>query len=213
VPTNTDWNTLSTFLGGNTVSGGKMKSIGTQYWLSPNTGATNQSGLSALPAGWRSELGTTFSELGAKSMWWSATQVNTSSANRLRLDNTNANIVIGGVSKRTGQSVRCVRNVVVGSRFGDEENTIISDGLGFDNVQLFPNPASNTINLLVQASSNGDAVVHLYDLLGQSLWVKNENLSEVSNSLMYNISDLSSGVYFLHIKQGTAETILKLTKE
>ncbi|MBU3714493.1 MAG: hypothetical protein FGM46_06040, partial [Ferruginibacter sp.] len=48
VPTDAEWTTLTDFLGSTSVAGGKMKSTGTQYWLSPNTGATNSSSWSAI---------------------------------------------------------------------------------------------------------------------------------------------------------------------
>jgi uncharacterized protein (TIGR02145 family) len=49
VPTYTEWTTLTTYLGGEAVAGGKMKA--TTLWSSPNTGATNSSGFTGLPAG------------------------------------------------------------------------------------------------------------------------------------------------------------------
>jgi uncharacterized protein (TIGR02145 family) len=49
VPTDADWTTLTTNLGGESVAGGKMKSVGTTFWIGPNIGATNESGFSALP--------------------------------------------------------------------------------------------------------------------------------------------------------------------
>lgn len=57
VPTQADFQTLSTYLGGDAVSGGKLKKEGTTYWNSPNTGADNSSGFSALSAGFIYEDG------------------------------------------------------------------------------------------------------------------------------------------------------------
>ena len=57
VPTQTDFTTLQTYLGGASVAGGKLKMIGTGYWNSPNTGATNETGFSALGGGVRLESG------------------------------------------------------------------------------------------------------------------------------------------------------------
>ena len=68
LPTNYDWNVLFTHLGGIDVAGGKMKHVGTQYWDSPNTGATNESGFTALPAG--SYLGTLYN-FGNGAKFWS----------------------------------------------------------------------------------------------------------------------------------------------
>jgi uncharacterized protein (TIGR02145 family) len=53
IPTDEEWTTLIDYLGGEEVAGGKIKLTGTSYWQSPNIGATNESGFSALPAGGR----------------------------------------------------------------------------------------------------------------------------------------------------------------
>jgi len=68
VPSDAEWTTLTTYLGGRSVAGGKMKETGTTHWESPNTGATNESGFTALPAGDRSDY---FEELGYFANWWS----------------------------------------------------------------------------------------------------------------------------------------------
>ena len=53
IPTKADWDTLSTNLGGDTISGGKLKEAGTTHWETPNTGADNSSGFNGLPVGIR----------------------------------------------------------------------------------------------------------------------------------------------------------------
>jgi uncharacterized protein (TIGR02145 family) len=57
VPTDSDWDLFTNYLGGVAVAGGKMKLAGTLYWLSPNTDATNESGFSGLPGGARTPVG------------------------------------------------------------------------------------------------------------------------------------------------------------
>ena len=53
VPNNDEWNELFNYLGGDAVAGGKMKQTGTSLWNPPNSGATNESGFTALPGGKR----------------------------------------------------------------------------------------------------------------------------------------------------------------
>ena len=52
-PTDEEFTQLTDFLGGEGVAGGKMKQVGYNLWLSPNTGATNSSGFNGLPGGYR----------------------------------------------------------------------------------------------------------------------------------------------------------------
>jgi uncharacterized protein (TIGR02145 family) len=56
LPADEEWTVLTTYLGGESVAGGKMKEAGTVHWAPPNTGATNSSGFTALPAGNRGWL-------------------------------------------------------------------------------------------------------------------------------------------------------------
>jgi uncharacterized protein (TIGR02145 family) len=73
VPTDAEWTILTTYLGGESVAGGKMKSVGTAYWNDPNTGATNESGFSVLPGGYRSNDGS-FVSIRNYAFFWSATE-------------------------------------------------------------------------------------------------------------------------------------------
>jgi uncharacterized protein (TIGR02145 family) len=73
LPTDAEWTTLITYLGGETVAGGKMKETCSTLWYSPNTGATNESGFTALPSGFRYNSDGVFDYLGSFGNWWSST--------------------------------------------------------------------------------------------------------------------------------------------
>src|SRR4030066_2563083 len=74
-----DWGFLEGDLGGVPIAGGKMKEEGIAHWKSPNTGATNESGFTALPGGYRRFDGI-FHYLGGYGYWWSTREYNDSSA-------------------------------------------------------------------------------------------------------------------------------------
>jgi len=109
IPTDGEVATLSTYLGGDSVAGGKMKEIGLSYWIAPNTAATNESGFTALPAGYRVNGGN-FSNIGKVTRWWTSTEVDTLDAGSYDLDNTNPNLFRGSYGKNWGHSVRLVKD-------------------------------------------------------------------------------------------------------
>ena len=109
VPSDTEWTTLETFLGGNPGAGGKLKEIGTSHWIAPNTGATDQYGFTALPGGIRPELG----DYGALTMggyWWTATQRTTSNAWMRGMSFNNSNLYRDDFNKAIGYSVRLMKD-------------------------------------------------------------------------------------------------------
>jgi uncharacterized protein (TIGR02145 family) len=77
IPTDDEWTTLTTYLGGLSVAGGKLKEAGTAHWRTPNTGATNETGFSALPGGCHNSDYGYFPYLGYSGYWWSSTESNT----------------------------------------------------------------------------------------------------------------------------------------
>ncbi len=71
LPSDPEWTELTDYLGGDSIVGGKLKD--TTLWESPNTGATNETGFSALPGGCRTDLGI-FSNIDSDGYWWSTTE-------------------------------------------------------------------------------------------------------------------------------------------
>ncbi len=109
VPTDAEWTTLTTFLGGLYVAGGKMKSTGTQYWQSPNTAADNSSGFSGPPGGIR-YANDTFLQIGYDGYWWSATEANTGNAWFRHLNYLNGFVNRMNNPEAYGLSVRCIKD-------------------------------------------------------------------------------------------------------
>ena len=109
VPSDAEWTTLTTFLGGENVAGGKMKSTGTQYWESPNTAADNSSGFSGLPGFSRVGDGT-FGSIGGYATWWSSTEYDTYQAWNCDLQYLYGHVDRYNYFKTNGFSVRCLRD-------------------------------------------------------------------------------------------------------
>jgi uncharacterized protein (TIGR02145 family) len=109
VPTDAEWTILTTFLGGESVAGGKLKETGTTHWDSPNEGATNRTGFTALPGGSRNSIGQ-FISIEITGIWWSSSEYSTTDAWRRHIGYNNFGLWIGNNMKQTGYSVRCVRD-------------------------------------------------------------------------------------------------------
>jgi uncharacterized protein (TIGR02145 family) len=109
VPTEAEWVTLSAGLGSS--AGGKMKETGFVHWRTPNTGATNLCGFTALPTGLRNYNGvceglTTFG------WFWGSTAFseNLVSFRSIEYNNDLLGGVGMGIYKPDGLSVRCIRD-------------------------------------------------------------------------------------------------------
>jgi uncharacterized protein (TIGR02145 family) len=109
VPTDADWTTLIDYLGGGAFAGGKLKETGTNHWESPNTGATNESGFSALPGGYRNGIGG-FYMIGVRGAWWHNNEIDASTAWTLGIHYSDSNVDGLNANKRHGHSVRCMKD-------------------------------------------------------------------------------------------------------
>ena len=109
VSSDEEWTALTDYLVGDEVAGGKLKETGTEHWMSPNTGATNESGFTALPGGYRSNGGDFYS-IKVKGSWYTSTAMDATYVWRRDLSCARASIARWNNNKNFGFSVRCVKD-------------------------------------------------------------------------------------------------------
>lgn len=110
IPSQTEWNTLITYLGGSAVAGGKLKEAGITNWLTPNTGASNSSNFNAIPSGKRGSDGL-FTVSGENVFFWTSTLSTSTRGFYKNIDYNSEAIVEGNHSFRNGLSIRCIKDV------------------------------------------------------------------------------------------------------
>jgi uncharacterized protein (TIGR02145 family) len=109
VPSDADWLALTNYLGGDEIAGGKLKEAGTVHWTTPNTEASNESGFTALPGGYRNKYGT-FSGFGGFCYWWCSNEYDPTLAFYRMLYYTSSFVLRTGNNKLDAFYVRCVRD-------------------------------------------------------------------------------------------------------
>ncbi len=109
IPTKEEFEIMFEHLGDYEMIGGKLKSVGTEYWRSPNEGATNESGFSALPGGCRSEYGN-FQWLSSNAFFWTNSKDGYTNSIDLELGFDVAYFGYRSLKRQFGASVRCVKD-------------------------------------------------------------------------------------------------------
>jgi uncharacterized protein (TIGR02145 family) len=107
VPIYAEWTMLTSYLGGEDNAGGKLKETGTNHWNSPNTGANNEYGFTALPGGTRGYNGT-FNDIGKRMYGCSSTDDINGLALVAGMSEGGSNVFTSAALKSTGFSVRCL---------------------------------------------------------------------------------------------------------
>jgi uncharacterized protein (TIGR02145 family) len=106
VPSDEEWVTMTKYIGEN-AAGGKLKKRDT--WMSPNTGATNATGFTALPGGSRGNLGS-FMDAGIRGHWWSSSENDKTDVWNRTMSYSNSEVTGSSDHKQSGLSVRCVKD-------------------------------------------------------------------------------------------------------
>ena len=109
VPSDADWLTLENYLGGYTIAGGKLKEKGTTHWTTPNYMATNETGFTALPNGWRhiEDKFVNFAKFGG---WWSSTEYTATDAFCNYVSYKSEVVTEEIDNKKCGIAVRCLKD-------------------------------------------------------------------------------------------------------
>ncbi len=109
IPTDDEFTVLIDYLGGESVAGGKMKEAGIEHWISPNEGATNESGFTGLPSGCRYSDGR-YINIYNIGYFWSSTESSDSNARYQGLLYNTPAVLKNGVNKGYGLSIRCLKD-------------------------------------------------------------------------------------------------------
>ena len=109
VPTQDEYHTLVSFVGGEEIAGGKLKENGTRNWNRPNTMATNLSGFTALPCGMRNADGS-FAGIGNAALFWTVTEHSAAAGVGAGLLYNSGAYGETDLAKEAGLSVRCIQD-------------------------------------------------------------------------------------------------------
>ncbi len=110
VPSDAEYSVLTRYLGSaDDVAAGRLKESGIEHWNDPNTGASNSSDFTGLPAGMRFQEGQ-FDHMGKNGLFWSSRRESESLAFYLTLTYNSAASYRTYIYKRSGFSCRCVKD-------------------------------------------------------------------------------------------------------
>jgi len=108
VASDNDGLSLKNYLMGELIAGGKHKETGTTHWVSPNTGATDEFDFTALPGGWRTDVGS-FQNIRNYGYWWTSTLI-TPNAWYRHIQNDSEKLFRATNGQKFGMSVRCIKD-------------------------------------------------------------------------------------------------------
>jgi len=187
VASNSEWLILENYLGGSSVAGGKMKS--TAYWNSPNTGATNSSGLTILPGGeydayYNPKI---FRLIQEYAVIWTSTQIDALKAREKYLSFESAQCFIYDWYKVMKYSVRCIKS----------NTTTVSRSIE-KRMEVYPTIVNNNLTVRIYGALNNNMKIQLINSLGVSLL----NLKITDNTQIIDLKDLSNGIYFIRFQEG-----------
>jgi hypothetical protein len=77
-------------------------------------------------------------------------------------------------------------------------------------VKIYPNPASEVVNIQFNAATDKEIVLYLLDTQGKL--VKTGLIEEATTEMNINIEDLPAGIYYLRLMKGKLVNVYKVVK-
>ena len=195
VPSIADWEELITFVGGNAVAGGKLKEMGLEHWLDPNTGADNSSSFTLLPSGWRANNNGAYENLIQMAYVWSSTSVDAQSSSIILVGYDSPACYTSDSHILTGLPIRCLK----------DETVSLNENLNQQPMIVYPNPAKNIITI----ESNQNFEIEIFSIEGQKI----KSFKLMNNKTDIDVLDLASGVYIINAMTDKGIVTYKFIKE
>jgi hypothetical protein len=89
----------------------------------------------------------------------------------------------------------------------------VSENIAFADLNIFPNPTSEILNIEFGQEMSDLVQIDLYDLTGKKVMSSQNNVSAGNNFLQINISDLESGIYFLNLNNAVSSVSIRVIKK
>jgi uncharacterized protein (TIGR02145 family) len=189
LPSYDEWGILLDQFGGEFEAGAKLKEADTTHWMPPNTGATNASGFTALPGGYRANPDGSFQVLGYTGFWWTSYKESGYVYEVLMGNEVPYAIRMGSYIapeyNYEDVSVRCLKN----SGATGVQNHDLMEPFG-----IYPNPSKDMVTIQLANSLEMDLTI--YSLSGKVMI--QQLLSQLETSI--DISSLPAGVYILSVQ-------------
>jgi len=201
LPSSSEWRILTDRYGGEDLAGAQLKEAGTIHWLSPNTGATNESGFTALPGGFHYQPEGGFGVMGSTGGWW--TSYNSGDyIYSLYMGNETTNAIQFGTYMGPGysyndMSVRCLK---------DGAATVIEETDDAGIFIMYPNPANKY--LTIRLENETEASLSVYGLDGKLMFQMQLNQQET----ILDIEEIRAGIYIVSVRYSQGVIQKKIIK-
>lgn len=194
VPSDADWDSLSSFIGGSSA-GGKLKDSTSNFWNSPNSGASDDYGFKALPGGRRIKTyppGNTtpgsnrfvFENIGEYAYFWSSWNNHPTTRKTWELEYNRNLLWKRNSSYLNASNIRCVKNATTG----------LNENTGKVFFEIYPNPSDGWLTIKTGPGLK-ETEVRLYNILGVHL----ESHPINTDQIKLDLSKYAKGIYFVEL--------------